>query len=89
MVVYFRRFSLALFLAAGLAAPGCAGSEDDLPREAVSGTVTRDGKPLAEGSIQFTPATNVGGAAIGGGSLIENGQFLHPSCAKGLERLKL
>jgi hypothetical protein len=75
MVVCFWRFSLALLLAAVLAAPGCAGSEDDLPREAVSGTVTLDGKPLADGSIQFTPATNAGGTAVGGGSTIENGRF--------------
>ena len=69
------RWNLALTLAAGLMASGCARSEDDLPREAVSGTVTLDGQPLADGTIQFTPATNAGGPAIGGGGPVENGRF--------------
>jgi hypothetical protein len=70
------RFFLARFLAAaGLAAVGCSGSGDDLPREAVSGTVRLDGQPLAHGSIQFAPAANAGGPQVGGGSPIESGQF--------------
>ncbi len=75
MVACARRFSAALFLAvACLTATGCAGSEDDLPREPVSGTVTMDDQPLAEGTIQFTPTAG-GGAGVGGGSPIENGRF--------------
>jgi hypothetical protein len=70
------RFPLLYFIAAGLAAPGCSGSGDELPREAVSGTVTLDGQPLAKGAIQFNPVGGAGAvAAVGGGSKIEDGQF--------------
>ena len=71
-----RRGLLVLWLtAASLASAGCAGSADDLPREAVSGTVTLDGEPLASGAIQFFPATNAGGIAVSGGSPVEGGRF--------------
>jgi hypothetical protein len=71
------RFSVArFFVAVGLAAIGCSGSSsDDLPREAVSGTVTLDGKPLVDGSIQFAPAADSVGPQVGGGSPIADGQF--------------
>ena len=40
----------------GLALSGCGpAAVDNLPRQAVSGTVTLDGAPLAEGTITFTP----------------------------------
>ena len=49
--------SLACGLAFSLfALLGCGGAEDDLPRQAISGTVTLDGKPLEAGSITFDPA---------------------------------
>jgi hypothetical protein len=44
---------------------------DDLPREAVSGKVTLDGKPLERGTISFLPATQSptpGMVSIVGGS---------------------
>lgn len=68
--------ALALVLAC---LSGC-GSSDDLPREAVSGKVTLDGKPLASGSIQFLP---VGGGdpnnpAISGGATIKDGAYSIP-----------
>src|SRR5689334_16793809 len=67
------RFSLPLlFSAIGLVAPGCSGSGDELPREAVSGTVKLDGQPLANGAIQFTPDS---GGATSGGSTITDGQY--------------
>jgi hypothetical protein len=67
------RFSLLLALAAaGSMAAGCSQSSDELPREAVSGTVTLDGEPLANGSIQFS---SDGGAGPGGGSPVKDGQF--------------
>ncbi len=50
---------------------GCSGSDDGLPREAVSGTVTLDGKPLASGTISFSPK---GGGTAGGGD-IKEGSF--------------
>jgi hypothetical protein len=43
-----------------LALPGCGpASVDNLPRQAVSGKVTLDGAPLARGTIQFTPTTDL------------------------------
>jgi hypothetical protein len=61
---------LGLALAAG--GSGCGDSQIphyDLPREALSGTVTVDGQPLPEGMIGFTPIlekTSVGGAGESG-----------------------
>ena len=56
-----------------LIATGCGGpASDGLPREAVSGKVTLDGKPLASGMISFDPDNTqpnpvaVGGAITGG-----------------------
>ena len=54
-------FSLVLV---GLLA-GCGGEGDELPRQAVSGTVTLDDAPLAHGFIQFQPASAEGVAAGG------------------------
>jgi hypothetical protein len=76
-----RRFrEVLLLLSIGWAASGCFGSADDLPREGVSGTVTLDGQPLANGTIQFSPTTEGGGptAPSGGGAKIEDGQFSIP-----------
>jgi hypothetical protein len=64
------RFSILVFCSLGLAA-GCTGSGDDLPREAVSGTVTLDNEPLANGTITFIPAAGAGG----GGGTIAGGTF--------------
>ena len=47
----WRFFLPLLFVAVGAAAAGCSRSSDELPREAVSGTVTLDGQPLANGTI--------------------------------------
>ena len=55
-----------------MVAPGCSGPGDDLPREAVWGTVTVDGKPLASGAIRFTP---VEGGTTSGGSPITDGKY--------------
>jgi hypothetical protein len=63
--------SSALWLAASLA--GCGEAGDGLPREAVSGTVTLDGKPLARGVLQMLPAGQGGGTPCG--ALIEDGKF--------------
>jgi hypothetical protein len=61
----------ALLLAASLA--GCGEGGDNLPREAVSGTVTLDGKPLARGVLQMIPAGQAQGTPCG--ALIEDGKF--------------
>jgi hypothetical protein len=38
-------------------AAGCGPAADNLNRQAVSGTVTLDGKPLADGTIHFEPSS--------------------------------
>ena len=49
---------------------------DDLPREPISGTVTFEGKPLANGTIQFQPASQAEGMAAGG--MVADGRFEVP-----------
>ena len=57
-----------------LIAVGCNdGGADDLPREPISGTVSYDGKPLANGTIQFQPASAAEGMAAGG--MVVDGRF--------------
>ena len=76
---HWRSWSRPFLVAAVLVVPGCWGSEDDAPRESVSGTVTLDGKPLAHGAIRFFPApNNPSGFAIQGGDSIKNGNFSIP-----------
>src|SRR5438128_1674635 len=48
-----------IVLAIGLASVGC-GSDDGLPRQAVTGSVSLGGKPLASGTINFMPADPTG-----------------------------
>lgn len=55
---------------------GCSGGGDDLPRQPVSGTVTLGGQPLAEGRIQFEPASPEAKAPVGGE--IRDGAFSIP-----------
>jgi hypothetical protein len=55
---------------------GCGGSADDLPRQAVSGTVTLDGKPLELGVIQFRPASAQ--EPLPAGAEIKDGMFSIP-----------
>jgi hypothetical protein len=45
---------------------GCGGAEDELPREAIFGTVKFNGEPLKEGRIQFQGSAP-GGAGIADG----------------------
>jgi len=56
---------------------GC-GSDDGLARHPISGSVTFDGKPLANGSIQFFPSATTG-PAIASGAAIEEGQYAIPT----------
>jgi hypothetical protein len=56
---------------------GCSPpAEDNLPREAITGTVTFDGGPLARGTIQFRPATQA--EATASGAMIDDGRFAIP-----------
>lgn len=66
----FRVASAAL-AAFVLGLAGCGG--DPLQRQAVSGTVTFKGKPLATGSIEFFPADP--GVGTGSGAPIGDGLF--------------
>lgn len=68
-----RSAVLAACLTAAVAASGCSsGSDDELPREAISGTVTFDGQPLERGSITFLPE---GQLPTQGGAPIADGQY--------------
>src|SRR3954469_13474731 len=67
-------FSLGILALIVLVSGGCGNQgSDDLPREPISGTVTYDGKPLANGTIQFQPASQAEGMAAGG--MVVNGRF--------------
>jgi hypothetical protein len=67
----------AAVLCIGIALPGCVGGEaDDLPRQAVSGTVTLGGRPLSRGAIQFMPVA--AGEGVIAGAIIADGKFNIP-----------
>ncbi len=67
---------LAATLVAMAGLSGC-GSGDDLPRQAISGTVTLDGQPLDKGMIQFFPAAEMKNA-MAGGTTIQGGNYSIP-----------
>jgi len=71
------RFWLYVSLAApGLAVSGCSGITDAVPRQAVTGTVTLDGRPMASGTIVFTPAgAHSALVPISAFDTIKNGRF--------------
>lgn len=53
---------------------GC-GEDDGLPRQAVSGAATFDGRPPAIGSIQFQPDGSEGRGSLGAGAVIRDGRY--------------
>jgi hypothetical protein len=70
------RTTCGLFVAvsAALATPGCGGGGgDNLPRQEVSGTVTLNGQPLADGTIQLMPMSQEQGTLAGGE--VKDGKF--------------
>lgn len=73
-----RKNSVALFFCA-LTLTGCfGGSAEHIERAAVSGSVTYDGKPLPEGSIQFVPDVDATGKPVRGKlaqALIKDGSY--------------
>jgi hypothetical protein len=70
-----RHIILAIGLTLGLSLAGCGGGEDSLPRLAISGRVTLDGKPLEHGSITFTPADAGRADATTAGASISDGSY--------------
>jgi hypothetical protein len=66
------------WVALGLTLVGCGAEADSdtLPRQAVSGTVTMDGKPLAHGRIEFQPASTE--ARVPAVGEIEDGSYSIP-----------
>jgi hypothetical protein len=68
-----RVCSMVFGLAVSALFLGCGGPADDLPRQAVSGTVTFKGKPLEAGMIQFQPGS--AGVATAGQTEIADGKY--------------
>jgi len=52
---------------------GCSEDSDGLPRQAISGTVTLEGQPLQDGSIQFLPTSQR--EVLSGGAVVADGRF--------------
>lgn len=78
----FRSTKAWIRLAAvGLLLEVCVGCGSSSGRQAVTGTVSLDGKPLASGSINFQPTPGL--KAPSAGAPIENGRFSIPA-AQGL-----
>jgi hypothetical protein len=67
-----RRIGIVL----SLAVVGCGGGAgDNLPRQAVSGSVTLNDKPLEQGSITFSPAEPGQQGAASAGAVIKSGSY--------------
>jgi hypothetical protein len=64
------RTKLSAILA--IAAAGCGGAADGIPREPISGSVTFDGQSLDDGQITFSPAS--GGEPVVG-AVVKDGSF--------------
>jgi hypothetical protein len=62
-----------LLWVAGMLVAGCNQEGDDLPRQPIWGTVAFEGQPLADGTIQFQPAT--GAEPVSAGSVIKDGRY--------------
>jgi hypothetical protein len=66
-------------LTLSLSLAGCGGDGDDgLPRVAVSGSVTLDGKPLASGAISFMPESQGQVNPVSVGAVISRGSYTIP-----------
>jgi hypothetical protein len=73
-----RFFRSLLAVVPTIALIGCSRSLDDLPREAVAGTVTMDGKPLPAGVIQFYPMGEGSATTTAPNGEIKDGAFSIP-----------
>ncbi len=74
MFTLIRGIGASGMLAASIALGGCSGATDDLPRRAVSGVVTWEGKPLERGMIRFNPDPS-NPHAVQAGAPIEAGRY--------------
>src|SRR4051794_26204863 len=72
----FRSIQFLWCLVAGLAVSGCGRGGDHLPREPITGTVSLDGTPLADGNITFMPVDAAKGTEVG--AVIAQGAFSVP-----------
>lgn len=68
-MLYFRRIAVAVLV---VAVAGCGSSDDQMETSSVTGTVTYDGKPVATGTVMFTP---VGGGPPATGQIQEDGTY--------------
>lgn len=68
----------ALEMAAWALLAGCGGAEDELPREAITGSVKLNGEPLKEGRIQFQGALPAGAGIFDGDYSISRAEGLVP-----------
>lgn len=68
-----RRGGFALIAILGLCVVAGCGPSDPLGRKAISGTVTLDGTPVEQGTINFEPQG--GGATTSSGANISDGKF--------------
>jgi hypothetical protein len=57
---------------------GCGSAADELPREAIYGSVKFNGEPLNEGRIQFQGAVPAGAGIVNGDYSISSAQGLLP-----------
>jgi hypothetical protein len=73
---YWRSALSAVCVAIIFAGEGC--SDDDLPRQPVSGFVTLDGEPLSSGAISFYPDVFESSNFVVGGAMIKEGYFTIP-----------
>ena len=71
-----RIIAIAAILGVLISTPGCDGATDKFARQAVYGTVTVDGQPLAKGSISFDPDVKPDQKeVVSGGAVITNGSY--------------
>ena len=64
--------ALVASLSPSLVGAGCGRSDDGLPRQAVSGQVTLDGQPIAQGMITFEP---IDGSEHAASAIIQDGAY--------------
>jgi prepilin-type N-terminal cleavage/methylation domain-containing protein len=69
---------IAIIMVASGVLAGCGSAADELPREAIVGTVKLNGEPLKEGRIQFQGSMPAGAGVIDGDYSISRADGLVP-----------